>query len=251
MSESSESDDAAPEPAEPVIDPRLLAAVDADLARDGDLAPATTEPAPAPVAEPVTAEALPVESAPAAPAASAEDPEMPGLSLVTRVEALLFAATEPLPLRRMKELLRTEDGRAVREAIDRLVARFAANDSAVRVEEVAGGFQLRTRVELAPLVARMGRKVEPEKLSPAALETLAIVAYRQPVLRVDIERIRGVASGEVLRALVERGLVRIAGRADLPGSPLYYGTTARFLEVFGLRDLAELPRDAEALRPPT
>jgi segregation and condensation protein B len=98
------------------------------------------------------------------------------------------------------------------------------------------------------MVARVGRKAEAEKLSPAALETLAIVAYRQPVLRADIEKIRGVASGEVLRALVERGLVRNAGRAELPGSPLYYATTGRFLEVFGLRDLADLPRDADALR---
>jgi segregation and condensation protein B len=98
------------------------------------------------------------------------------------------------------------------------------------------------------MVARVGRKIESEKLSSAALETLAIVAYRQPVLRADIERIRGVASGEILRALLERGLVRVAGHAELPGQPIYYGTTNRFLEVFGLRDLQELPRDAEALR---
>jgi segregation and condensation protein B len=154
-------------------------------------------------------------------------------------------------MKRLKELVRIDDGRVVREALDVLAAGYAAENRAVRIEEVAGGFQLRTRPELAPLVARIGRKVESEKLSPAALETLAIVAYRQPVLRADIERIRGVASGEVLRALVERGMVRVAGRAELPGAPLYYGTTTRFLEVFGLRDLAELPRDGEALRQPS
>lgn len=226
----SDSDPAPQEPAPPEIAPALLREAAGE--------------APVSVTEPVTVEVTPL--APALP----DDPELPGVPLDVRVEALLFAATEPLPLRRVKELLRVEDGRVVRDAIDRLSAGYEAGGRAMRVEEVAGGFQLRTRPELAPLVARMGRKVETEKLSPAALETLAIVAYRQPVLRADIEKIRGVASGEVLRALVERGLVRIAGRAELPGSPLYYGTTARFLEIFGLRDLAELPRDGDSLRPP-
>jgi segregation and condensation protein B len=191
----------------------------------------------------------PAADEPAAPASSTEDPELPGVPLSARIEALLFVASEPVPLRRLKELLRTDDGPAVREALDRLAQEHAAPGRATRLEEVAGGFQLRTRPELAPLVARAGRKVEAEKLSPAALETLAIVAYRQPVLRADIERIRGVASGEVLRALVERNLVRVAGRADQPGAPLYYGTTTRFLEVFGLRDIAELPRDSDGLKP--
>jgi segregation and condensation protein B len=214
----SESDPNPPDPPQPEIDPAILADVEGDLA-----------------------------APPAAPL-SGDVPELPGVPLATRVEAALFVATEPLPLKRLKELTRVEDGRAVREAIDALTAAYAQTGRAMRVEEVAGGFQLRTRPELAPMVGRVGRKAESEKLSPAALETLAIVAYRQPVLRADIERIRGVASGEVLRALVERGLVRNAGRAELPGSPLYYATTNRFLEVFGLRDLADLPRDADALR---
>ena len=207
-------------------------------------------------ARPEIAAALLREAALGAPAADetpaaargTEDPELPGLPLCARIEALLFVTAEPLPLRRLKELLRTDDGPAVREALDRLAQEHAAAGRATRVEEVAGGFQLRTRPEFAPLVARAGRRVEAEKLSAAALETLAIVAYRQPVLRADIERIRGVASGEVLRALVERNLVRVAGRADQPGAPLYYGTTTRFLEVFGLRDIADLPRDADGLR---
>jgi segregation and condensation protein B len=195
--------------------------------------------------------ALAADETPSASGGSTEDPELPGVPLSARIEALLFVASEPVPLRRLKELLRTDDGPAVREAIDRLAQEHAAPGRATRVEEVAGGFQLRTRAELAPLVARASRRVEAEKLSAAALETLAIVAYRQPVLRADIERIRGVASGEVLRALVERGLVRVAGRADQPGAPLYYGTTTRFLEVFGLRDIADLPRDADGLRAAT
>jgi segregation and condensation protein B len=224
--------DASEEPAPPEIDPKLLRATEAPAAESAASADA----------------AAPVEEA-AAPPPSADDPELPGVALATRVEALLFVATEPLPLRRLKELLRVEDGRAVREALDALAADYAAAGRAVRIDEVAGGFQLKTREELAPLVARAGRKVEKEKLSPAALETLAIVAYRQPVLRADVERIRGVASGEVLHGLLERGLVRVAGHAELPGSPRYYGTTNRFLEIFGLRDLQDLPRDADALRP--
>src|SRR6185369_6999782 len=106
--------------------------------------------------------------------------------LATRIEALLFVAAEPLALKRLKELVRIDDGRVVREALDGLAAEYVASGRAMRIEEVAGGFQLRTRPELATLVARVGRKVETEKLSPAALETLAIVAYRQPVLRADI-----------------------------------------------------------------
>ena len=110
---------------------------------------------------------------------------------------------------------------------------------------MAGGFLLRTRSDLEPVVARLGRRRETERLSPAALETLAIIAYRQPVLRVDVEKIRGVASGEVLRSLVEKGMVKIAGKADLPGAPLLYGTTSKFLRVFGLRNLRDLPADHE------
>ncbi len=216
-------DDANPnEPPRPEIGAALLREVAAGV-------PAADEPAPA-------------------MSSSTEDPELPGVPLSARIEALLFVASEPVPLRRLKELLRTDDGPAIREALDRLGEEHAAPGRATRLEEVAGGFQLRTRPELAPIVARAGRRVEAEKLSAAALETLAIVAYRQPVLRADIERIRGVASGEVLRALVERNLVRVAGRADQPGAPLYYGTTTRFLEVFGLRDIADLPRDADGLR---
>ena len=224
---------APPDPPPPEIDPALAREMNDTLA-------ASTVPA---------SSTQGAQSAEHAAGPSIDDPELPGVPLSTRIEALLFVATEPLPLRRIKELVRTDDGRVVREAIDRLIAEHAASSRAFRIEEVAGGFQLRTRPDLAPMVARIGRKAEAEKVSPAALETLAIVAYRQPVLRADIERIRGVASGEVLRALVERGLVRVAGRAELPGSPLYYGTTTRFLEIFGLRDLADLPRDAEALRP--
>jgi segregation and condensation protein B len=105
---------------------------------------------------------------------------------------------------------------------------------------VAGGFCFRTRPEMAAWVARLGKQ-QVARLSPAALETLAIVAYKQPVLRAEIERLRGVDAGGVLRMLMEKDLVRVVGRKDLPGRPLIYGTTRRFLETFGLNDLKDLP----------
>ncbi len=138
--------------------------------------------------------------------------------------------------------MRADDAAEVREALTVLSTEYAASGRAFQLVEVAGGFQLRTRADLAPLVARLGRRRAEGKLTPAALEALAVVAYRQPVLRADVEKIRGVASGEILRALMERGLVRVTGRAELPGSPLLYGTTPRFLEIFGLRNLRDLPQ---------
>ncbi len=117
-----------------------------------------------------------------------------------------------------------------------------------RVEEVAGGFQLMTRAKFAPWLRRLYPAAPEVRLSPPAMETLAVVAYRQPVLRAEIEAIRGVQSGEVLRQLIERDLVRIAGRSNELGRPFLYGTTKQFLQVFGLRHLDELPR-ADVLRP--
>ncbi len=168
--------------------------------------------------------------------------------LGTRLEALLFAATEPLTLRRLQTLAGDAPAADVRDALASLEAHYEATSRAFGIEEIGGGFQLRTRAALSGLLARLGRKRAGEKLSPAAIETLAIVAYRQPVLRADVEKIRGVASGELLRTLIEKGLVRVAGRADLPGAPLLYGTTGAFLELFGLRDLRDLPSDRELLR---
>lgn len=241
-------------PARPVVDPHILAGAARRAIPDADpmsAAPAAGDGTDADArADAFVQGAGPAEGDSGPPSLDPADPDAEVLApipLATRVEALLFAAAEPLPLKRLKELTACPDGRLVRAALDELQAACAAG-RAFRVEEVAAGFQLRTTEAVAPVVARLGRRTADERLSPAALETLAVVAYRQPVLRADIERIRGVACGEVLRALQERGLLRVAGRAELPGSPLLYGTTQRFLEVFGLRDLAELPRDRELLR---
>ena len=247
------------EPAKPELAPGVLEAAAAAALGDrgaADAAQPVPGDAPAPSGDAAGTTAAPAE-APAEPDAppltvDVADPDAEALAAIplpARVEALLFASTEPLPLKRLRELTACPDAKAVREAVESLVREYGAAGRAFRIEEVAQGFQLRTTDAVGPVVARLGRRPTEERISTAALETLAVVAYRQPVLRADVEKIRGVACGEVLRALQERGLVRIAGRADLPGSPLLYGTTQRFLEIFGLRDLQELPKDRDLLRP--
>ncbi|MBW1712450.1 MAG: SMC-Scp complex subunit ScpB [Deltaproteobacteria bacterium] len=168
-----------------------------------------------------------------------DNPEETGL--VQAIEALLFASDGPLSVERMKEVLDDQaDLRAIRAACQALRLEYDQLGRAFELVEVAGGFQFRTRARFGPLVAQL-RKTAPLRLSRAALETLAIVAYKQPVLRAEVERIRGVDCGGVLKALLERGLTRIVGRENLPGRPLTYGTTRRFLEVFELKNLDSLP----------
>ncbi len=164
-----------------------------------------------------------------------------------RLEALLFLSRQPLTSRKLAQLAGLADGTKARTLVQALNRRYDTHGSAFRVEEVAGGFQLMTRSKFAPWLRRLYAAHSEVRLSPPAMETLAVVAYRQPVLRAEIEAIRGVQSGEVLRQLLERDLVRIAGRSEELGRPFLYGTTKRFLQVFGLRHLDELPR-AEALR---
>jgi segregation and condensation protein B len=164
-----------------------------------------------------------------------------------RIEALLFLAREPLSSRKIAQMVNLADGTAARTLVRRLNRMLEDSASAFRVEEVAGGFQLMTRPMFGPWLRLLLQRPVKTRLSTPALETLAVVAYRQPVLRAEVEAIRGVQSGDILRQLMERDLVRISGRADELGRPLTYGTTKRFLQVFGLRHLDELPR-AEILR---
>ncbi|MDH3717202.1 MAG: SMC-Scp complex subunit ScpB [Planctomycetota bacterium] len=167
----------------------------------------------------------------------------------TRLEAVLFLANEPLTSRKLAQLASLEDGTQARTLIGQLNKTYDASARAFRVEEVAGGYQLRTRPEFSRWIRRMVGAPPEIRMSGPSLETLAVVAYRQPVLRTEIEAIRGVQCGEILRQLMERGMVRIAGRADELGRPFLYGTTRNFLQVFGLRSLDELPR-ASMLRKP-
>jgi len=174
---------------------------------------------------------------------------------LARLEAVLFLAREPLSTRKLAQLADLADGtqaRTLARALDRL---YDEENRSFRVIEVAGGFQLLSRPQFAPWLRRLGSAPVEVRLSGPALETLAVVAYRQPVLRVAIEAVRGVQCGEILRQLMERDLVKIVGRSDELGRPLLYGTTRRFLQVFGLQSLEQLPRrdllqlDETALRP--
>jgi segregation and condensation protein B len=156
------------------------------------------------------------------------------------LEGLLFAAEGPLSLAQLAKVLETEDKQALGRALGELATEYDYLERAFALVEVAGGWQLRTRPELAYWLRKLKRQAA-TRLSRAALETLAIIAYKQPVLKAEIERIRGVEVGGVLRMLMEKDLVKVVGRKDLPGRPLIYGTTKRFLEVFDLKDLNDLP----------
>jgi segregation and condensation protein B len=160
------------------------------------------------------------------------------------LESLLFAAGEPVSFARLAAVLDNVERDAIRKAIGEMMLGYGTRG--VVLEEVAGGYQLRTPKEHALYVRKL-LAAKPPRLTRPLLETLAIVAYRQPVTRPEIEQLRGVDSGGVLETLLERRLVRIAGRKDAPGRPIMYATSAEFLEVFGLRDLEGLP-DLEELK---
>ena len=166
------------------------------------------------------------------------------LPLEQRVEALLFASERSLSETKMKTVLGIEDEDATKQitgAIESLNTSYDKSSRAFRIERIAGGFRVMTREELAPLVSRLHAERQQQKLSQAALETMSIIAYRQPVMRAEIEVIRGVACGEVLRGLMDRRLVKIVGRAEELGRPMLYGTTKEFLTIFGLANLGDLP----------
>jgi len=185
------------------------------------------------------------EPAPTSPTPS----DAPGPSARQILEALLFASDDPLTAERLGECAGLEDGKEARALLEDLRKEYEVTGRAFSLEEVAGGWQLLTRPVYAPHLARLKRRPDRAKLIGPAFETFAVIAYRQSVLRTDVEKIRGVACGDMLRTLMERDLVRIAGRAEEPGSPLLYGTTVRFLAEFGLRSLKDLPT-ARDLPPP-
>jgi segregation and condensation protein B len=164
------------------------------------------------------------------------------------LEAVLFLAREPLSLRKLAQSANLADATEARTLLAELRRIYDTRGSAFQVEQLAGGYQLRTRPKFAPWLRPLVPPSEQVRLSPPSLETLAVVAYRQPVLRADVEAIRGVACGEILRQLMDSDLLRIVGRSEELGRPLWYGTTKRFLEVFGLCSLDELPLAAQLRR---
>jgi segregation and condensation protein B len=158
------------------------------------------------------------------------------------VEALLFASDVPVEADRIREVLHLSSADEARALVGGLRERYAARDSALEIVEAGGGYRMLTRPEVAPWLVRLARSRTRARLSRPALETLAIVAYRQPVSRPDIDAIRGVNSEGVLDNLMEKRMVRIAGRKEAPGRPFLYETTREFLVAFGLRDLGDLPQ---------
>jgi segregation and condensation protein B len=165
-----------------------------------------------------------------------------------RLEAILLMAREPLGSRKLAQHAQLADGTEARTLIRQLNRLYDETGRAFRIEHVGGGYQMLTRAPFAPWIRRLSHVPPLERLSAPTMETLAVVAYRQPVLRADIEAIRGVNCGEILRQLMDRDLVRIGGRSAELGRPYLYTTTKRFLQLFGLQSLDELPR-VFALRP--
>lgn len=167
------------------------------------------------------------------------------------VEALILASPEPLSAARLADIVPRLTPAKAKKLVSELRDEYTKLDLGFEIWEVAGGYQLRTLPEYAAYVKQLQRE-RALRLSRAALETLAVIAYKQPVTRAEVEHIRGVDVGAVMRGLVERRLVRIAGHREVPGRPMLYGTSKRFLEVFGLNRLEDLPtlRDLKELAPP-
>jgi segregation and condensation protein B len=158
------------------------------------------------------------------------------------VEAMLFASDVPLEAERIREVLDLESAAAARGLVEELIARYEAEPRGLAIVEVGGGYRMVTRPELAPWLVRLARARTRVRLSRPALETLAIIAYKQPVSRPELDAVRGVNSDAVLDNLLERRLIRIGGRKEAPGRPFLYETTREFLVAFGLRDLNDLPK---------
>jgi segregation and condensation protein B len=190
-----------------------------------------------PAASVTVSEVLATEAAPGpadAPVASDQ--------LVAIVEALVFASPEPLPARQLLKLLQTEPREEVDAAIAALKRRYEERGGGLQLVEVAGGYQIVTRPELHEWVRRMFHERTTQKLSVQALETLAVIAYKQPITAAEITEIRGVNTSGVIGTLLERGLAKISGRKQVVGRPFLYSTTREFLDRFGLKDLADLPK---------
>ncbi len=167
-----------------------------------------------------------------------------GLALENVVESIVFASTEPVHLDKIVECIQKDNvnGHAVKDAIDRLNKNYQMQNVALRLIKIAGGYQYATHPQFDKWVSRLYKSKAEKKLSQSSLEVLAIIAYRQPIARSEVEKIRGVNADWTLRSLMEKNLITVVGREDAPGKPLLFGTTKQFLEHFGLDAIAELPK---------
>ncbi len=163
-------------------------------------------------------------------------------NLTQLIEALIFASDTPLSARKIKDVLELESEKEIRKTIAKINEAYEKHNSPLTIIEVAGGFQIVTRDEFAPWIKKLYRSRSAGHLTQRALETLAIIAYKQPLTKQEVEAIRGVNSDAVIRTLIERNLITINGRKKAPGNPLLYGTTKQFLEYFGLKSLKDLPK---------
>ena len=180
-----------------------------------------------------------------------EQSDVPDIEITVEsvVEAVLFASDEPLTAERLANIIETSV-KQIRQHIENLNEKYKANANAFTIEQIAGGYQMLTLSPYNNWLRKLLRTRSDSKLSAAALETLAIISYKQPVIRADIEAIRGVAAGDMIRSLMYKGLVKIVGRAEVLGRPMLYGTTKKFLEIFGLNSLKDLPKIEELRKPP-
>ena len=158
------------------------------------------------------------------------------------IEAILFVSDKPITIEQVKDVLEGADGREIRRLIYELKEEYEKEERSFQVTEVAGGFQLATHSTYSPWLKKLYKNRKKNRLSRAALETLAIIAYRQPIIRAEVEAVRGVNAEGVLATLLEKGLAKITGRRETVGRPFVYGTTREFLEYFGLNSLKELPQ---------
>ncbi len=221
---------------------------------EDQLSPVPTESAP-----PATPEAVPEATTGPAGDESSATPQLPAqperlltedqIPLTQVIEALLFSTDVPLTAGKLGEVCGLDSTKPIRQAVEELNQGYQARSAAFRIEERAGGYQLLTLAQYSGYIERLVRKRDEGRLTPAQLETLAIVAYKQPLTRVGVEAIRGVACGDVLRALMEHNMVKIVGRAEDIGRPLLYGTTRYFLEVFGLANIKDLPKSDQLPAP--
>jgi segregation and condensation protein B len=172
-----------------------------------------------------------------------------GLTMEGAVEAVLFASDEPVTAAKLAQICETGSERLVNEHIENLNKKFEAGGHSFRIEKIAGGYQMLTLEAYNHWLTKLVKVRGESKLTQAAMETLAIIAYKQPIIRAEVEAIRGVASGEMIRSLMYKGVVKIVGRAEVLGRPLLYGTTKKFLELFGLNGLKDLPKVEELKKP--
>jgi segregation and condensation protein B len=172
-----------------------------------------------------------------------------GLTMEGAVEAVLFASDEPVTAAKLAQICEAGSERMVNEHVENLNKKYEAGGHSFRIEKIAGGYQMLTLEAYNHWLTKLVKVRGESKLSQAALETLAIIAYKQPVIRAEVEAIRGVASGEMIRSLMYKGVVKIVGRAEVLGRPLLYGTTKKFLELFGLNSLKDLPKVEELKKP--